>query len=73
MAAAKGATVPQIAIAWLLAKGDDIIPIPGTKQVTYLEENLKAAEIELTRDDVAKLDAAFPPGIDQKVLAARKV
>jgi aryl-alcohol dehydrogenase-like predicted oxidoreductase len=72
IAATKGATVPQIAIAWLMAKGDDIIPIPGTKQVNYLEENLEAAEIDLTAEDVGKLDAAFPPGIDQRVLAARK-
>ncbi len=62
IARAKGVKPGQIALAWLLAKGDDIAPIPGTKRRTYLEENVAAAEIRLTPDEVAALDAALPPG-----------
>ena len=62
MARAKGCTAPQLALAWLLAKGDDIVPIPGTKRRRYLEENAAAVDIALTPDDVAALDAAFPVG-----------
>ncbi len=51
----------QIALAWLLAKGDDIVPIPGTKRRTFLDENVAAAEVGLTADEVAELDAALPP------------
>jgi aryl-alcohol dehydrogenase-like predicted oxidoreductase len=61
MAAKKGATTGQIALAWLLHKGDDIVPIPGTKRRKYLEENVAAAEITLTRDEMAALDAALAP------------
>jgi aryl-alcohol dehydrogenase-like predicted oxidoreductase len=52
----------QIALAWLLHKGDDIVPIPGTKRRSYLEENVAAADLKLTRDDIAALDAALAPG-----------
>jgi aryl-alcohol dehydrogenase-like predicted oxidoreductase len=52
----------QIAIAWVLSRGDDIVPIPGTKRVNYLEENVAAADIELTDDDLRRLDEAFPVG-----------
>jgi aryl-alcohol dehydrogenase-like predicted oxidoreductase len=52
----------QIAIAWVLSRGDDVVPIPGTKRVKYLEENVAAAEIELTEDDLRRLDEAFPVG-----------
>jgi aryl-alcohol dehydrogenase-like predicted oxidoreductase len=52
----------QLALAWLLAKGADIVPIPGTKRRTYLESNAGAAAIELTVEDVAQLEAAFPVG-----------
>ena len=62
IARAKGVKPGQIALAWLLAKGDDIAPIPGTKRRTYLEENVAAASIRLSADDVAALDAALPPG-----------
>ena len=62
VAEAKGVKPGQIALAWLLAKGDDIAPIPGTKRRTYLEENVAAADIRLSPDDVAALDAALPPG-----------
>ncbi|WP_207769275.1 aldo/keto reductase [Nocardioides currus] len=56
----KGATPGQVALAWVLAQGDDVVPIPGTKRVTYLEENVGAADVELTADDLAALDAAVP-------------
>ncbi len=62
VATAKGVKPGQIALAWLLAKGDDIAPIPGTKRRSYLEENVAAADIRLSADDVAALDAALPPG-----------
>ncbi len=62
IASAKGVKPGQIALAWLLAKGDDIAPIPGTKRRSYLEENVAAAEMRLSADDVAALDAALPPG-----------
>ncbi len=62
VATAKGVKPGQIALAWLLAKGDDIAPIPGTKRRSYLEENVAAADIPLSADDVAALDAALPPG-----------
>jgi aryl-alcohol dehydrogenase-like predicted oxidoreductase len=47
-------------LAWLLAKGEDIVPIPGTKRVKYLEENVGALDIRLTQADLATLEAAFP-------------
>jgi aryl-alcohol dehydrogenase-like predicted oxidoreductase len=58
-----GATPGQLALAWLLAKGDDVIPIPGTRRQTYLRENLGAADIGMTPELFARIDAAFPPGI----------
>lgn len=61
MADAKGAKPGQIALAWLLAKGDDIVPIPGTKRRSYLEENVGAADIILSAGDVAELDKALAP------------
>ena len=62
MAKAKGATVAQIALAWLLAQGGDIVPIPGAKSRHHLEENVGAVDIELTGEDIAALDSALPPG-----------
>jgi aryl-alcohol dehydrogenase-like predicted oxidoreductase len=62
MAAARGATPAQIAIAWLLHQGQDILPIPGTKRRTYLEENVAAADVALSEEEIARLDAAMPPG-----------
>jgi aryl-alcohol dehydrogenase-like predicted oxidoreductase len=56
----KGATPGQLALAWVLAQGDDVVPIPGTKRVAYLEENVGAADVQLTADDLAALDAAVP-------------
>jgi aryl-alcohol dehydrogenase-like predicted oxidoreductase len=58
----KKATPAQIALAWVLQKGDDIAPIPGTKRRKYLEENIGAANISLTKDEMALLDAAGTPG-----------
>jgi aryl-alcohol dehydrogenase-like predicted oxidoreductase len=63
LAAEKNATPAQIALAWLLAQGDDVVPIPGTKRRKYLEENCAATEIELTAAEVANLGAAFPPDV----------
>ncbi|OBC02486.1 aldo/keto reductase [Mycobacterium sp. 852002-40037_SCH5390672] len=56
-----GATAAQVALAWLLAKGPDIVPIPGTKRVKRLEENVGADAIELTADQLARLDRLTPP------------
>ena len=57
IAEAKGVTPAQLALAWVLSRGDDIVPIPGTKRRTYLEQNAAAADIELTSDELAELDA----------------
>jgi aryl-alcohol dehydrogenase-like predicted oxidoreductase len=56
----KNVTPGQLALAWLLAQGNDIVPIPGTKRRTYLEENVKAAEIVLTSEDLARIDEVAP-------------
>jgi aryl-alcohol dehydrogenase-like predicted oxidoreductase len=58
----KSATPAQLALAWLMAQGRDIIPIPSNKSRRHLDENLKAMEIELTNDDLTRLDAILPPG-----------
>jgi aryl-alcohol dehydrogenase-like predicted oxidoreductase len=62
LAAAKGCTAAQIALAWVLAQGEDIVPIPGTTRVENLEENVGALEIELTDEELRDLDAVFPKG-----------
>jgi aryl-alcohol dehydrogenase-like predicted oxidoreductase len=62
MAEQKGATPGQVALAWLLHKGEDIVPIPGTKRRRYLEENVAAAALALDADEIERLDAALPPG-----------
>jgi aryl-alcohol dehydrogenase-like predicted oxidoreductase len=56
----KGCTPGQLALAWVLAQGDDVVPIPGTKRRRYLEENLGAIDVELTADDLARIDAELP-------------
>jgi aryl-alcohol dehydrogenase-like predicted oxidoreductase len=56
----KGATRAQVALAWLLSRGDDVVPIPGTKRRKYLEENVAAADLVLTPAEIAQLDAALP-------------
>ncbi len=60
IAGEKGVTPAQLAIAWLLAQGDDIVPIPGTKRRTYLEQNAAAVDVRLTGDDLARIDAELP-------------
>ena len=62
MAREKGVTPSQLVLAWLLAQGDDILPIPGTKHVARLEENVGAAAVKLDAADLARIDAAMPPG-----------
>jgi aryl-alcohol dehydrogenase-like predicted oxidoreductase len=63
LALVKGCTPAQIAIAWVLAQGIDIIPIPGTKRVSYLDENAKAADLGITTEELGRLSHAFPPGV----------
>ncbi|MGD1949347.1 MAG: aldo/keto reductase [Leptolyngbyaceae cyanobacterium] len=63
LAKEKGVSTGQLAIAWLLAKGDDIVPIPGTKRRQYLEENAAAVDIQLTADDIQQIEAVAPQGI----------
>ena len=62
IAAAKGCAAAQAALAWVLAQGDDIAPIPGTGRVAHLEQNVAALDVALDADDLAKLDRAFPAG-----------
>jgi aryl-alcohol dehydrogenase-like predicted oxidoreductase len=59
----KGCTPGQLALAWVLRRGDDIVPIPGTKHVHYLEENVAALEVTLSDDDLARLDEVAPRGV----------
>jgi aryl-alcohol dehydrogenase-like predicted oxidoreductase len=61
MAARKGCTASQLALAWVLARGSDVVPIPGTKHVRYLEENLRAPDVTLDARDLEHLERAFPP------------
>jgi aryl-alcohol dehydrogenase-like predicted oxidoreductase len=56
----KGITPAQLALAWVLAQGDDLVPIPGTKRRTYLEQNAGAVDVELTEDELARIDAELP-------------
>jgi aryl-alcohol dehydrogenase-like predicted oxidoreductase len=63
LAAAKGCTPSQLALAWVLDQGDDIVPIPGTKRVKYLDDNLGAVNVRLTADDLAQIDATLPAGV----------
>ena len=62
VAAENGATAAQLALAWVLHAGDDVVPIPGTKRRSRIEENAAAADIRLTADDIRRLDDAVPPG-----------
>jgi aryl-alcohol dehydrogenase-like predicted oxidoreductase len=62
LAAAKSCTPSQLALAWVLAKGEDIVPIPGTKRVKYLDDNLGAVNVRLSRDELAQIDALLPAG-----------
>jgi aryl-alcohol dehydrogenase-like predicted oxidoreductase len=63
LAEQKGVTAGQLALAWVLAQGADVVPIPGTKRVAYLEENAAAGDVELTVDDLAALERIAPPGV----------
>ena len=58
----KGRTPGQIALAWVLSRGDDVVPIPGTKRRRYLEENAEAADVELTDEELERIEQAFPKG-----------
>jgi aryl-alcohol dehydrogenase-like predicted oxidoreductase len=62
MAKEKGCTTAQLALAWVLAQGEDIVPIPGTKHVRYLDENIGALDVKLTGEDLKRLDEILPPG-----------
>jgi aryl-alcohol dehydrogenase-like predicted oxidoreductase len=62
LAREKGCTAAQLALAWVLAQGDDIVPIPGTKRIRYLDENIAALDVKLTDDDLRRLDEILPPG-----------
>ena len=62
VAADKGVTAAQLALAWVLAQGEDLVPIPGTRRITTLEQNAAAADIVLTPDDLARIEAVFPRG-----------
>lgn len=62
LAAEKGCTPAQLALAWVLARGEDIVPIPGTKRRTYLEENVRALDVQLTEDDLARIEQIAPKG-----------
>ncbi len=58
----KDCTPGQLALAWVMAQGDDVVPIPGTKRRSYLEQNVEASELELTADELAAIDEAAPAG-----------
>jgi aryl-alcohol dehydrogenase-like predicted oxidoreductase len=62
MAREKGCTTAQLALGWVLAQGENIVPIPGTRHVRYLDENISALEIQLTDQDLRRLDEILPPG-----------
>ena len=66
LASEKGCTPGQLALAWVLAQGDDVVPIPGTKRRSYLEENATATDVELTADDLARIDAEVPEAAGER-------
>jgi aryl-alcohol dehydrogenase-like predicted oxidoreductase len=66
IAAEKGITPAQLAIAWVLAQGDNLVPIPGTKRRDYLEQNVRSTDIELTPDDLARIDAELLPAAGER-------
>ncbi|MGH7249077.1 MAG: aldo/keto reductase, partial [Pseudomonadota bacterium] len=59
----KGCSASQLALAWVMAQGADVVPIPGTKRRKYLEENLGALDLKLTRADLARIDEVAPRGV----------
>ena len=62
MAKEKGCTTAQLALAWVLARGEDIVPIPGTRHIRYLDENIGALDVKLSDEDLMRLDEILPPG-----------
>jgi aryl-alcohol dehydrogenase-like predicted oxidoreductase len=62
MAREKGCTTAQLALAWVLAQGEDVVPIPGTKRIKYLDENIAALDVKLSDEDLRRLDEILPPG-----------
>jgi aryl-alcohol dehydrogenase-like predicted oxidoreductase len=62
LAEEKGCTTAQLALAWVLAQGNDIVPIPGTKHVKYLDQNIEALDVHLSDADLKRLNAILPPG-----------
>ena len=65
MASDKGCTLSRLALAWVLAQGKDIVPMPETKRRKYLEDNLGALDVALSDADLARIDEALPPGAAQ--------
>ena len=65
LAQRKDCSPAQLALAWVLAQGEDIVPIPDTKRLRYLEDNLGALDVALTPDELAQIDSLFPPRIAQ--------
>ena len=63
LAERKGCSPAQLALAWVLAQGEDIVPIPGTKRIRYLEDNMGALNVSLNADELAQIDKLFPPGV----------
>ena len=63
IAAEKGCTPSQLALAWVLAQGEDIVPIPGTKRRSYLEENISALDLRLTQEDLQRIEKIAPPDV----------
>ena len=63
LAREKKITPSQLALAWVLHRGDDIVPIPGTKHVKYLEENVRASDIKLSEDELRRIDEVAPKGV----------
>jgi aryl-alcohol dehydrogenase-like predicted oxidoreductase len=66
IATEKGVTPAQLAIAWVLARGDDLVPIPGTKRRSYLEQNVEAVDVELTPEDLARINAEIPEAAGER-------
>jgi aryl-alcohol dehydrogenase-like predicted oxidoreductase len=66
LAESKGITSGQLALAWVLSRGDDVVPIPGTKRVSYLEENWGATEVQLTEAELERLEAELPPAAGER-------
>ena len=62
MARTKGCTTAQLTLAWVLAQGEDVVPIPGTRHTKYLDDNIGALEVELSDSELERLDEILPPG-----------